>query len=133
GVALTGWLRTVLLFLVPLAPYRAPRETGQAQYFFKKTAATRGHRKGPDSKPGWPSRPLQKSQAARRHANPNEPRQNLRYAASHEALETTNNKHCPGGKPSLLFCCCHNCAYAVPAWRCQQGHADRPSVNRQRS
>ncbi|KAL1425349.1 hypothetical protein MTO96_019236 [Rhipicephalus appendiculatus] len=79
--------------------------------FFKKTAATRGHHKSPDSTPGWPSRPLQKSQAARRYANPNEPRQHLRYAASHQALGTTNNKRCPSGKPNLLFCCCHNCAY----------------------
>ncbi|KAL1474582.1 hypothetical protein MTO96_020569 [Rhipicephalus appendiculatus] len=109
-----------------LAPYRAPfsraPETGQAQYFFKKTAATRGHHKSPDSTPGWPSRPLQKSQAARRHANPNEPRQHLRYAASHEALEATNNKHCPGGKPSLLFCCCHNCAYTA-----QPGDVNNPT------
>ncbi|KAL1420611.1 hypothetical protein MTO96_004492 [Rhipicephalus appendiculatus] len=58
GVALIGWLHTVLLFLVPLARYRAPPETGQAQYFFKKTAATRGHHKSPDSTPGWPSRPF---------------------------------------------------------------------------
>ncbi|KAL1486626.1 hypothetical protein MTO96_031314 [Rhipicephalus appendiculatus] len=109
GVALIGWLHTVLLFLVPLARYRAPPETGQAQYFSKKTAATRGHHKSPDSTPGWPSRPLQMSQAARRHANPNEPRQHLRYAASHEALEATNNKHCPGalGQPAAFLSCTH--------------------------
>ncbi|KAL1426060.1 hypothetical protein MTO96_018535 [Rhipicephalus appendiculatus] len=78
----------------------APPETGQAQYSFKKTAATRGHHKSPHSTPGWPSRPLQKSQAARRHANPNEPRQQQRLTKPSKPPTTST---APAVSPASCF------------------------------
>ncbi|KAH8036815.1 hypothetical protein HPB51_006070 [Rhipicephalus microplus] len=91
GAVLFGWPHTVLHFHVFLARYRAPPVSGQAHYSFWKTSGTRRQHPGPGPTPGWPLRPLQKYEAARRRTNPNAPRLHLHDAESRPALDTNDN------------------------------------------